>query len=344
MLYVKRIIFLIIVMVILTGCGNNKLVEKYSPSISVDYSGAEAMLKILENTKEGKLARKQLEKVLDTEGYRHYLSHLNRFPNRHLSKDDFIDIVNSLSCQLDKPWNNQLKNTFYKNLKNSIQSIDRAQKLLDSLKGEKFDEYLLSEVMAKLPKGTRINTTIYFIAGGYSPAYAKDGCIGVDILQIKSRLTLEQALKHELHHLGFQYWHDLSQATGANKLIADLFSEGTATYFFTRNSLFGRKATIDMYRTLEEDLNRIMHGNPDSHELEKIYSDYIQGFPGKAYIIGTDMCSTIVKAFGEEKLVELIKRPVTDFFKTYNEAAGKIVKESGLQKYIFSAKTIGELE
>ena len=75
----KKTSFLILIIaVLLAGCWANKPVNN-KVNITVDFSGAEAMLNILKDVGSGHPDIEMLEEVLDSEGYKHYLAHLNRF-------------------------------------------------------------------------------------------------------------------------------------------------------------------------------------------------------------------------------------------------------------------------
>lgn len=109
---------------------------------------------------------------------------------------------------------------------------------------------IAERVLAYLPGGTPLDSTVHITIDAFNNAFAHAGAMGVSLLKgAADRRSFEDAVGHELHHLGVAHWaardarrqallRERSGRAVAVRHVGNLLSEGLANYYLTPHYVF----------------------------------------------------------------------------------------------------------
>jgi len=275
--------------------------------LRIDYAGTGLMLDYLEAVAAGgRVSSAELAAIVSDPGYTLLLDRRRLLAAQQgevqaeaaLTPDELVRCLASCAAAAGDSWEGH---GFFKSL---LRALDRARERLpyhrrvfQAVRRLK-PEALEAEVLVRLPRGARIDTTIYFLAETHSDAYVFKGNVVVSFWPLRLAeggsedhgsssdgvllmgAPVEAVLKHELHHIGLKSVlpevyakDDLPESPQelALGLISGLAGEGAATMFFTPYDRFGKgpgslpweKTADDLprhYRDLEEMLADLLGG------------------------------------------------------------------------------------
>jgi hypothetical protein len=116
--------------------------------------------------------------------------------------------------------------------------------------GEIDTSSIAERVLAFLPVGTPLDSVIHITVDLFNNAFVHQREMGVSLLKgMADRKTFEDAVTHELHHVGFRFWSDrdavrqtlLQEKSGRSVAVMhvqNLLSEGMANYYCTPGYVF----------------------------------------------------------------------------------------------------------
>jgi hypothetical protein len=212
-------------------------------------------------------------------------------------------------------------------------------------------------VLAFLPSGTPLDSVIHITVDLFNNAFVHHNEMGVSLLKgATDRKTFEDAVTHELHHVGFRYWSDrdvarqalLQEKTGravAVMHVQNLLSEGMANYFCTPGYVFresSKEPPSDPYQARLARLQREEHEfftqaeavlalslKPDAEyeacweAFKTIAFDMEEGMLPAGHYLGARMVQTMEQIHPRSPIVRCVQC-LPEFLPLYNEAASKV--------------------
>ncbi len=207
-----------------------------------------------------------------------------------------------------------------------------------------------------LPEEIQLDVDFYFVLFGASTAFAVGKENGFDILQLPRKndgmLNLDairRTIAHEMHHNGFSLatnkYMPKELDTSNIRLLGIMAAEGTASYYnqqpferlledskvgdgidAARNAWQTKVPKLpQLFNKAKIDLTQSIAG---TYEMRKIYSEWLSGYTGDAYIVGAAMVKLIDEQLGHKVVMELI-RDYRKFLQLYNQAAKKANSNGG---------------
>ncbi len=204
---------------------------------------------------------------------------------------------------------------------NILQTLEANQvSILDEIK---------ATILPLTPNGANVNRKVSLFFGRGADGWASGDVTGMDLEYYKDNYTnFIAVLKHETYHT-------VQQAVSLNKqvtvpqyqplqdVLISIFLEGTATYVSNPNKKTEAeyRAAIAKGKQLFEEVIVALKNN----DKDKINSNYVLGVRGAGpfYYLGADMTGIIVKAFGNDKIKEILPQGSVAFFKAFNDACKK---------------------
>ncbi len=208
-----------------------------------------------------------------------------------------------------------------------------------------------------LPQNAQLRADFYIVLFGGSSAYSVGGENGFDMLQMPRNedgsLDIEDALQtfaHELHHTGFASLNG-SIVSDSTKLVGILAAEGAPTHFIdgfpARANIYAQsrdkvqndvardwykhqKRLPELYAEAALDIERNLTGETTTGEL---FSTWMGGIKGPAYVLGADMYATIDRYLGLDSAKAVIG-DCRKLLTIYNAAARK-ANAGGAECFLF---------
>ena len=214
-----------------------------------------------------------------------------------------------------------------------------------------------------LPEEAVVRSNLFIVVSGASNAYAVGDANGFDLLQLPRRsddmIDVDDVVRtfaHEMHHTGISYCQRKHMPGGARiesrvNLIGRLTNEGMPIHYidqFRKRLHALGKSRNPTQRAVARDWERHLARLPEIYaEAERdirlnldgkitdkeIMETWMTGTQGPAYVLGSDMFSTIDSHLGREAAFT-VARDYRQLLVIYNRAA-KIGNLAGGSYYIF---------
>jgi len=299
--------------------------------VSIDYEMADEALDWLQLVKDGagddEIREHFLTHVATTEGCQSIVHHWERF--MEWDSDKFLTFVleGLGKVERDGPLENadgSLTSLGRRRLlwTSALENLDQLKRDVASLKQKQLTDTAAALAARYLPQDAQLRANFYIVLFGGSSAYSVGGENGFDMLQMPRNadgsLDVEDALRtfaHELHHTGFGSLVDSTMSDNTT-LVGILAAEGAPTYFIDgypgRADIYARsqdkvqndvardwhrhqESLPELYARAALDIERNLSGEAT---IEELFSSWMGGIKGPAYVLGADMYSTIDRYLG----------------------------------------------
>lgn len=320
-----------------------------------------------------KVAEK-IDSVLRTKPYQVMFQHYNRSwrPN-HLPEQVFKRMILSLKFKEQyTKGENQRADAMFAFWQKEYENLNLYRKnlqLLEKMNLPKLIQKGVSGAQKWLPPSMKIPDFYFFIhPNGGSTAFAINGNQGYDFFQLdktKDGLIdvqkLIDVISHESHHLGLNTKDKTFKSEKdslAFRFLMIFVAEGTASKFvdnmpggiISKVSRGGSrnydsaikqiwetysKEEQSLYMSFESDFEKIYDGTYNKDSIQnRMTTHWLSGIKGRAYFLGAELFGAVYKAFGKEKLFEVMEDP-TLLLKNYNLAVMKL-REKGIKAIFLS--------
>lgn len=312
-----------------------------------------------------------MDNVATTEGSKTIIAHWSRF--MEWDNDIFYDfIIEALGLtESDKPLYNDdrsLTSLGKRSMlwKNALENPQKIRDNIQTMSSMNLEKKSLEIASKYLPAEAKLQNVFYVVLFGASNAFSVGDRNGFDILQLQhdknGNIDEEETLNlfaHELHHTGFNYLINKLEDSDNTKgftLMGILAAEGMPTYFINKpfdkieklknNSDPSRRelgqewerhllSMKNYYKEAEVDIMKNIKGEIGQKE---VFQSWMSGLQGKAYALGSNMFSVIVKYSGFESAIN-VALDYRKFIEDYNKAARK-GNEQGDDLFEFSDELI----
>jgi hypothetical protein len=239
------------------------------------------------------------------------------------------------------------------------QAVDEMVLMQDRMSwlGEIDASSIAERVLALLPVGTPLNSVIHITVDRFNNAFVHQREMGVSLLHgAADRKTFEDAVAHELHHVGFHFWSDrdavrqtlLQEKSGravAVMHVQNLLSEGMANYYCAPGYVFRESPEEPPADPFQARLARLQREETQFFvQAEAILALFLK--PGAEYescweafktiafdmeeamlpaghYLGARMVQTMAQVHPRSLIVRCVQR-LPEFLPLYNEAASKV--------------------
>jgi hypothetical protein len=163
-----------------------------------------------------------------------------------------------------------------------------------------------------LPPEARLECTVYVLADGYSPAYATDDAIVLDLLQVAPPGRVGDWLAHEMHHIGAasllpEPCPDPSAGVALD-VMAGLIQEGTATRWVDDWRAFPAERD---YEQVAGFLSDVLEGRLSRSEARARLTELLgDDKRGPLYRVGNGVIVTLSAAHGDDWVRARLSDPV----------------------------------
>jgi hypothetical protein len=357
---------------IVLGSSSCRYGSQTGDRVSVDLSMAEKTVGWLEVIRRGaddsEIKDYFMREIAPTPGCRSIIRHWRRFMKWGNSEFyrfimEALDRIPTDTAVRDESGNLTIfgrRQAFWQSVLNDP---ERIQKDLGELKAASLIEASLGLAKEYLPEEAVVRSSLFIVVFGASSAYAVGDANGFDLLQLPRRsddvIDVDDVVRtfaHEMHHTGISYWQKKHMPGGARiesrlNLIGRLTNEGMPSYyinqFWRRLHALGESRNPtqralardwerhlarlpDIYAEAERDIRLNLEGKITDKE---IMQTWMAGTEGPAYVLGSDMFSTIDSYLGREAAFE-VARDYRQLLVIYNRAA-KIGNQAGGRYYVF---------
>ncbi len=213
--------------------------------LTIDLAGARALLDLLRRIGEGHPASElELEEVLATNAY--FVDFYSRWDG--CNRETIKQAIRHLN-QPERVPSGTLPTRLVSGFRQAVDQIDLLESRMSWLSKVEASE-ISERVLAFLPEGTPLDSTIHITVDAFNNAFAYQGEMGVSLLKgMADRKTFEEAVAHELHHVGLQFWSNRDRARQAllqersGRAVAvlhvqNLLAEGMANYYLSPRYVF----------------------------------------------------------------------------------------------------------
>jgi len=358
-------VILLFACLVLIGCSGEAAAGP-ADHVSIDYAMTDEALNWLQIVKNGaeedEIREYFMTHVAPTEGCQSIVHHWARF--MEWDSDKFLTFVleglGTIEC--DGPLENadgSLTGLGRRRMlwTSALENLDQLKRDVATLKQMHLTDTAAALAARYLPSNAQLNARFYIVLFGGSSAYSVGGENGFDMLQMPRNddgsLDVEDALRtfaHELHHTGFASLND-SIVSSNTRLAGILAAEGAPTYFIDgypgRAGVYERshdkmqndvardwhkhqERLPELYAQAAVDIERNRTGEVPPDEL---FSYWMGGIKGRAYVLGADMYATIDRYLG----LDSAKAVMADHRKLltiYNAAARK-ANAGGAECFLF---------
>jgi Putative zinc dependent peptidase (DUF5700) len=330
--------------------------------LTIDASGAEALVDLLGRIAEGHAAStSELEAVLAANAY---------FVDFYSQWDGCDrETIRQAMCrfnQLDRLPFGLLPTRLAQGFREAVQQRDLLSRRLTWLR-EVETAHLAARVLAFLPPDTPLDSTIHITVDGFNNAFVSRGEMGVSLLKgMADRETFEEAVAHELHHVGFQHWaardatrqallQEQSGRAVAVRHVQNLLQEGMANHYLSPRYVFRASSTEPPTDAFQARLARLAREEgqlfaraetilaaaleagaeygPCSEAFRSLALDLEEALLPAAHFLGARMVQTMDRVHARERIVRCV-RALPGFLPLYNAAA----RETG--GFVFGARTV----
>ena len=183
---------------------------------------------------------------------------------------------------------------------------------------------------AALPPEARLECTVYVLADGYSPAYATDDAIALDLLQISPPGNVRRWVAHEMHHIGTASLLPEPCADPnlgvALDIMAGLLQEGAATYWVDGWRAFPTAGDYEQVASLLPD---VLEGRLSPRETKARLTELLgDDKRGPLYRVGNGVIVTLAAAHGDDWVQARLGDPVGLLRATHREGGWPSLKQA----------------
>lgn len=353
--------------------------NRAADKVTVDYEMAEVAIDWLEHVKAGEsddeIRAHFFQHVAPTEGCQAIIRHWARF--MEWNEETFYNfILEALGRkETDKPLQNEDGTPTALGYSralwiNALQNTEKLRENFQALRKADLKKASLDLAKRYLPRGADVTNSFYVVLFGGSSAFSVGDVNGYDLLQLPlledGSLNVERILltfAHEMHHSGFSNASEDSinnvESEDNLSLVGILAAEGMATWLINRplDHLEDYRTGPDpVYRLVAQDWDRLLPQVPELYkkaetdirlnlegrlDLEELQRNWISGYQGPAYVLGSDMIATIEEHLGL-KAVRSIANDYRRLLSIYNRAALK-ANRRGSDKHVFDEALAGDV-
>jgi hypothetical protein len=319
--------------------------------LTIDVEGAQALLRLLQRAREGHpVGEAELEETLDANAF--FTDFYSRW------EGSSRQIIREVIRQFDRPEEvpaGILPTRLAEGLRQAADEMDLLQGRLSWLR-EIDAANIVERVLAFLPTNTPLDSVIHITVDLFNNAFAYQGEMGVSLLKgMADRETFEDAVSHELHHVGLHFWSEqdtvrqtlLQERSGravAVLHVENLLSEGMANYYCTPKCVFRESSPESVANAYQARLARLQRDEGRlfaraaaildmclEHEAEhescwnafkSLALDMEEAMLPAGHYLGARMVQTMEQAHPRKMVVDCV-RHLPRFLPLYNEAARK---------------------
>jgi hypothetical protein len=317
--------------------------------LAIDLQGAQVLLALLARARNGELpGEAELETVLTANEF--FIDFYSRWEG--ITRERIIEALYRFNQPEWAP-SERLLATLVKGFRQAVDEVDVLQARMDFMRTVN-PSAVTDRVLAYLPADTPLESAIHITVDAFNNAFVHRGEMGVSLLKgITDRKSFEDAVAHELHHVGFRFWaerdpvrqallEERSGCTVAVHHVQNLLAEGMANYYCTPEMVFrdvpdesaadpfeARLARLRrdeplLFARAEEVLALSLSPGADPARCREAFRalalDMEEGLLPAAHYIGARMVETMSQFHSLEEIVGCVQN-LPSFLPLYNQAA-----------------------
>ncbi|MCR4392601.1 MAG: hypothetical protein NUV94_07600 [Candidatus Acetothermia bacterium] len=170
---------------------------------TVDAAAAEAALAFLADVAAGRAWPAALQDLVCLPGHQALIAHHRRL-DPAFTEATFLQMLLALQQGEPPPAGSPRLARIHAAWQRAMEDVPRVQESLRTLSIPLWVDRAVDQARRMLPAHARIETTVYLVLDGRSPAYTVDSAVVLDILCIPTGVWALGTLAHEFHHLGVQ--------------------------------------------------------------------------------------------------------------------------------------------
>lgn len=296
----------------LSGCNVTRPVETApAPVVHLDTSGARDLLDFCRAIKENRPYNEAaIRRLAATPPYQVLLAHHGAI-DPTINLEALVEVLLAVRDGKKLAGKSPRLTRIYASYHAALDMLPTLEERLQAFSDPALLERTTAQVQAALPPQARLQTTVYLLADGYSPAYLADDAIVLDLLQIGKPDGLERRLAHELHLAATSTLlpgpcSDPSLGRGLG-ILAGLVQEGAATYWVDG---WRAKPAADDYTQVAAFLADAVAGKQPANEAKARLAGLLLNGEGALYRVGNGMIAGLVAAHGDAWVQARLGDPV----------------------------------
>jgi hypothetical protein len=305
--------------------------------LTIDLEGARVLLDLLQSIQQGHLASEaELERALDANAF--FVKFYSQWEGS--SRETIAQAIRHF-CQPERVPSGMLPTRLAEGFRRAMGEIDLARGRMAWLAEVDASE-IAARVLAFLPPGTPLDSTVHITVDLFNNGFAHQGEIGVSLVHgVTDRKTFEDVVTHELHHVGFRFWSEqdavrqalLQEPTGravAVMHVQNLLSEGMANYYCSPGYVFRASPQEPPSGPYQARLEAILAlalepgaaYDPCWEAFKAVAFDMEDAMLPAGHYLGARMVQTMEQVHPRSAIVGCAQR-LWEFLPLYNEAASR---------------------
>lgn len=318
----------------------------------MDLKGAQALLDLLERIHEDQsVSESELEEVLAANAF--FIDFYSQWEG--IDRESIMKTMFYFNQQEKLP-SGTLLNRLAEGFRQATDEMDTLRSRLSWLKEINTSD-IAERVLAFLPANTPLKSVIHITVDFNNNAFVYRNEMGVSLLKGAMDIkTFEDAVAHELHHVGFRFWSaqdpirnalvkEQSGRAIAVKHVQNLLFEGMANYYITPTYVFRGSPEEPPENPFQNRLSRLQMGEeklfvqaeailatslapeaeykPCWEAFKTIAFDMEEALLPAGHYLGARMVQTMDQIHPRNHIVRCI-RYLNEFLPLYNEASWKV--------------------
>jgi hypothetical protein len=317
--------------------------------LSIEMEGARCLIELLQRSRDGEpIPEETLQKVMDSNSF--FVDFYCQWEG--VTRDSLSGLVRCFDRPEQVP-PGVLANRLAEGFRQALDEISLVRGRLAW--ANQVDVSAIAErVLAYLPANTPLDSTVHLTVDLANNAFVHQGEMGVSLLSgMADRQTFEEAVSHEMHHLGVHYWSAqdlqrqalLQEHSGrsiAVMHVENLLMEGMANFYLTPGYVFRPSSEEPPFDALQGRLARLQREEEHFFALAgtaldmalapgaefepclevagKVAFDMEEMLLPAGHYLGARMLQTIEQAYPRQRVIRCVQH-LPDFLPLYNEAA-----------------------